>query len=358
MSQIIINHLHRDYQRLIENNPAARYNGAYYYSLEICRRIIPAVKTSRPWVTINVPGQAVDRAIVFIHNNLNPEVYSFLNYYRDLVLVCCLPETRAKVEHLGKAIYLPLSIDVEQVAGFRVPEHQRTKDTAFAGRRKKRIEADLPEGIDILEGMPRELLLSQMARYRRVYAVGRTALEAKALGCEVLPYDPRFPDPSRWQVIDNSEAALMLQLELDRIDGNHTPKKRRGSSGNKNKRGGSSLAAKEGGVPKENKNKEGASLKGGTQKGGSPRREDPRKEGTKEVMAKAKKETKKEAEKWEQGFPEKNGIYKCRIDGETVEPLMHKVCTINGKHRWMKLDGHDAIGNIEFINKRIGFDEI
>ena len=68
--------------------------------------------------------------------------------------------------------------------------------------------------------------------------------------------------------------------------------------------------------------------------------------------------TKKEAEKWQSGFPEKNGIYKCRIDGELVEPLMHKKCSINGKHRWMKLDGHDAIGNIEFIDKRIGIDEI
>lgn len=245
---MIINHTHRDYMRIIENNPAARYNGAYYYSLEICRRIIPAVKTVRPWVTINVPGQAVDGAIVFIHNNLNQEIYSFLKYYKDLVLVCCLPETRAKVAHLGKAIYLPLSIDVEQVAGFRVPEHQRTKDTAFAGRRKKRIEADLPDGIDILEGMPREQLLSAMAHYRRVYAVGRTALEAKVLGCEVLPYDPRFPDPSRWQVIDTSEAALMLQLELDRIDGEGALKKRRGSSETKNKRGGhqSANAEKEG----------------------------------------------------------------------------------------------------------------
>lgn len=358
MSQIIINHLHRDYQRIIENNPAARYNGAYYYSLEICRRIIPAVKTDRPWVTINVPGQAVDRAIVFIHNNLNQEIYSFLKYYKDLVLVCCLPETRAKVAHLGKAIYLPLSIDVEQVAGFRVPEHQRTKDTAFAGRRKKRIEADLPDGIDILEGMPRELLLSQMAHYRRVYAVGRTALEAKVLGCEVLPYDPRFPDPSRWQVIDNSEAALMLQLELDRIDGEGTLKKGRGSSGSKNKKGGSRSAGaeSEGDSEKEQGKTRGSVLHKGAEVVATSRA--PQEKRTRTSMAKGKKETKKETEKWEQGFPEMNGIYKCRIDGETVVPLMHKKCTINGKSRWMKLDGHDAIGTIEFINKRIGIDEI
>lgn len=215
----IINHKHRDYQKTLEINPAARYNGAYYYSLEICKRIIPQVKTERPWVTINVPGKAADGAIVFIHNNLNPEIYSFLTYYKDLVLVCCLPETRAKVERYGTAIYLPLSIDVEQVAGFRLPEDQRTKDAAFAGRKKKRIEADLPGGIDFLEGMPRSRLLSEMAKYKSVYAVGRTALEAKVLGCKVLPYDPRFPDPNRWHVIDNSEAAAMLQVELDKIDG-------------------------------------------------------------------------------------------------------------------------------------------
>ena len=58
-----------------------------------------------------------------------------------------------------------------------------------------------------------------MAEYRRVYAVGRCAIEAKCLGCEVLPFDPRYPDPELWQVLDNKDAAAILQKELEKIDG-------------------------------------------------------------------------------------------------------------------------------------------
>ena len=57
-----------------------------------------------------------------------------------------------------------------------------------------------------------------MAKYKRVYAVGWTAIEAKILGAEVLPYDSRFPDPRVWKVIDNSEAAVILQQKLDKIE--------------------------------------------------------------------------------------------------------------------------------------------
>ena len=58
-----------------------------------------------------------------------------------------------------------------------------------------------------------------MARYKRVYAVGRCAIEAKILGCEVLPYDERFPNPDVWTVLDSKMAAKILQSQLDIIDG-------------------------------------------------------------------------------------------------------------------------------------------
>ena len=58
-----------------------------------------------------------------------------------------------------------------------------------------------------------------MARYRNVYAIDRVAIEAKVLGCSVLPYDRRFPDPNFWEVIDSRDAAKMLQGILDDIDG-------------------------------------------------------------------------------------------------------------------------------------------
>lgn len=212
---MIISHEHYRYQRRRENAGANKYNGAYYYSREIVKNIIPRVETGRNWITVNLPEAGCDHAIVFVHNNLNAERYDWLKRYDDLVLVCGIPETCEKVAHLGQAIYLPLSIDTEYVKQFGA---EKTKGVAYAGRRNKRDYGNLPIGIDYLSNMPRDTLLRRMAQYEYVYAVGRTAIEARALGCTILPYDKRFPDPSIWQVVDNREAAAMLQVELDRID--------------------------------------------------------------------------------------------------------------------------------------------
>lgn len=192
------------------------YNGAYYYSKEICRRIIPRVKTDRHWITIRVPDVGADHSIVFIHNNLNPERYDYLKRWDDLILVCGIPETVPKVEHLGKVIYLPLSIDVAEVE-----KHKREdrRGVAFAGRASKKFGKIFPEGTKFISGLARPEFLQKLACFEKVYAVGRVALEAKALGCEILPYDPRFPDPERWEVLDNVEAAKILQMKLDLIDG-------------------------------------------------------------------------------------------------------------------------------------------
>lgn len=196
---------------------ADRYNGAYYYAKEIKENIIPRIKTLRDWVLINTKGYAYDGAIVFIHNNKHPENYEWLKRYQDLVLVCGIPETCEKVKHLGRTILLPLSVDTEYVAQFKT---EKTKEVAFAGRVSKIHDAEnaLPKGCDILGGLPREELLPELAKYKKVYAVGRTAIEARILGCEILPYDPRFPDPSIWQPLDNKEAAEILQKELNKID--------------------------------------------------------------------------------------------------------------------------------------------
>ena len=192
-----------------------RWNGAYYYSVELCRNIIPYVYTDRDWITMKSGMRAADHSIYFIHNNLRPERYSFLRNYKDVVLVCGIPETCEKVKDYGIPIYVPLTIDVAEVEKHKKP---KTKEVAFAGRTAK-MKDTLPDGIDVISNMKREDFLDAMAEYKQVYAVGRTALEAKALGCEVLPYDPRFPDPNRWEVLDNSHAVGLLQTELDRIDG-------------------------------------------------------------------------------------------------------------------------------------------
>lgn len=213
---MIIDHNHPAY-RLKWENSKHRYNGAFYYSKEIVKNIIPNVETDRSWITIRAEGVGCDHAIVFIHNNLHPDRYEYLKQYKDLILVCGVPETCEKVAHLGTAIYLPLSIDVEYVEQFKRP---KTKDVAFVGRRSKTKLGKLPQNIDYLCGIKRQSLLPEMAKYKQAYGVGRVALEAKVLECEVLPYDERFPDPGVWQVLDNKEAAVLLQKELDRIDGN------------------------------------------------------------------------------------------------------------------------------------------
>ena len=105
---MIISHNSPGYKKL---NNASRWNGAYYYSKEIVKNIIPRVHTTYNWVTINT-NECADHSIVFIHNNLHPEHYDYLEQYKDLILVVGVPETLPKVAHLGKAIYLPLSVDV------------------------------------------------------------------------------------------------------------------------------------------------------------------------------------------------------------------------------------------------------
>lgn len=196
---------------------AHKYNGAYYYSLEIAEFFIPTITTDRNWVTMNVPNEAPAHSIVFAHNNVHLEWYEkYLG--KDPVFVCGMPETAEKLRAYGSAIYLPLSIDTAYVSQFRT---KQTKDVCYVGRREKRT-SDVPEDIDCLEKMPRPELLSKLARYKRAYAVDRCAVEARCLGVEVLPYGYHYGvehDPEFWQVVDSRDAARMLQEKLKFIDG-------------------------------------------------------------------------------------------------------------------------------------------
>lgn len=203
-----------EYRRTYRTLGADRWNGAYYYALEIEDRIVPRIETDRNWILLNLHGICRDHSVVFIHNNINPELYRWLARFRDLILVCGIPETVEKVAEFGHAVYLPLSIDVPYVESFRRKTH---RGTCFAGRIAK--IPNLPANVEIISGLPREELLSRLATKRYAYAVGRCALEARALGVEVLPYDPRFPDPDVWQVLDNLEAVPMLQRIIDDADG-------------------------------------------------------------------------------------------------------------------------------------------
>ena len=214
---MIIDHTNERWRIRWRNLFQNKYNGAYYYSQEIVRNIIPNVETNRTWITVNVPEVNANHSIIFIHHNLNAARYEWLRRFNDVVLVCGVPETCEMVKHLGKAIYLPLSVDLQELEKYRT---EKTREAAYVGRanKLKYQGVSLPEDVDIIAGLERPKLLTEMAKYRKVYAVGRTALEAKALGAEILPYDPRFPDPSIWKVLDNREAAKILQTKLDEID--------------------------------------------------------------------------------------------------------------------------------------------
>lgn len=212
----IVNHNSWSYRRNALRGAMLR-NGAFFYSKEICENIIPRIKTDRPWITVNDYTTCYDNAIVFVHNNLHPENYDWLKPYKNLILVCGIPETCEKVAHLGTAIYLPLSVDVAHVEQFR--REEKHFDIAFAGRRTKANGYTFEEGTQYICGLGREALLSRMSDFRRIYAVGRCAIEAKILGCELMPYDERFPDVERWQILDNKDAAKILQKLLDEIDG-------------------------------------------------------------------------------------------------------------------------------------------
>lgn len=215
---MIISHNHIRYQRRQEHSGDNRWNGAYYYSREIVKNIIPRVETDRHWVTVNIPGECRSHCLLFIHNNLRLEQYDWIYEYgfQDVVLICGTEATWKHFHEEGKtAIHLPLSIDTEYIKQFKSSE--KTKKVAFAGRKAKTILGHFPDGIDYLSGMKREDLLQKMAQYEQIYAVGRTAIEAKALGCEVLPYDSRYPDPGIWKVLDNKDAAELLQEQLHEL---------------------------------------------------------------------------------------------------------------------------------------------
>jgi hypothetical protein len=218
----VFDHNSERYKEIQSKLKKGKSNGAYYYSCEIVKNIIPKVKTKRAWVTINC-GLCENGAIVFIHNNKDVEkYYSWLKDYQDLICVCSVKETCQKVEDLGigKAVYLPLSVDIAEIEKYKKP---KTKEACYVGNlwawKMKDIVKMVPRGTRYLTEMSRDELLRHLSQYKVAYAIGRCAIEAKILGCEVRPCDSRYPNPDIWKVLDNKDAAKMLQKELDKIDG-------------------------------------------------------------------------------------------------------------------------------------------
>lgn len=227
---MIIDHNHPEYIERRKNLGKGKYNGCYYYSCEIVDNIIPLVQTNRDWNTIGRDVEGMhDGMIVFLHDNSTPWNYAWLKNYNDLILVCSSTYTAESVKYSGRVIMLPMSVDTEYVKQFRT---KKTKDTCFVGNRwvfhnvKGLPTLDDPfhskpiaGGVDFFSSLPREKLLKELAKYRKAYAIDRCAIEAKVLGCELLPLETRYSVDNVGEVLDNRDAAKILQAELDKIDG-------------------------------------------------------------------------------------------------------------------------------------------
>lgn len=214
-----ITHDHPCYKEVRDGTYSGRWNGCWFYSNEIVKNIIPNVKTKREWNTVGreLPGMH-DGMIVFLHDNSTPWHYYWLKKYKDLVLICSSKYTADSVKYSGHVIELPMSVDTEYVSQFKT---EKTKDTCFVGNVwvRENMRVPLPDGVDCFSNLPREELLSELAKYKYAYAIDRCAIEAKVLGCELLETDTRYSVDNIGYVLDNKDAAKILQKELDKIDG-------------------------------------------------------------------------------------------------------------------------------------------
>ena len=115
------------------------------------------------------------------------------------------------------SIFIPLSIDTEYVSKFKAK--RKTKEICYFGRQEKCPESIMKnDKIDKIYGNNREDLLKQVAKYKSCYAIGRCALEAKCLGCKVIPHEGEYEDVE-FPLYDNKEIISELQRLLNEIDG-------------------------------------------------------------------------------------------------------------------------------------------
>lgn len=218
---MIIGINNRDYQAYRKAYSKGSFNGAYFYAKEIEENIIPLVNTDYNWDLLGMRmTEHMDHSLIFIHHNVEwDSTYSWLHEYKDIILVCSSWKTYAWATGSGyKAIFLPLSIDVDYVKQFK---RKKKFGACYAGNKWKFKTDDLakyvPAGVDCPPAdMPREELLKFIAPYKQCYAIGRCAIEARVLGCEILKCDSRY-EPEDFQVLDNKEAASILQRELDKL---------------------------------------------------------------------------------------------------------------------------------------------
>lgn len=171
--------------------------GAYFYAKEIEENILPALGELD--ITVVTTGAVLFRAheipdysVVVCHDNRRP-IHKYETLLgKNILWICSKPSTVEKMQNHGEgAVYIPLSIDTEYVKQFKT---EKTGEIAYVGNAwsfKRKYLSLLPKDIVQLNGMEREDLLREMAKYKRVIAEGRCLMEAQVLGAvgEVPQYE-------------------------------------------------------------------------------------------------------------------------------------------------------------------------
>ena len=224
MARVFNDYNNPSYLALREKLQGGKNNGHWQYSHLITDKIAPLINTDRGIDALGlVQCGCEDRAIVFIHANVNLEdTYGWLRKYKDLILVCNNKTTADRLREIlpnSTPIVLPLSVDIKEVIAHKRP---KTKKACYAGNlwpfRMADIEKYVPKDVPRFSGMEREELLDTISEYKEVYAIGITAVEAAVLGCKIKMCDSRFPDPNYWIPLDYKDAANILQARLNEID--------------------------------------------------------------------------------------------------------------------------------------------
>ena len=96
---------------------------------------------------------------------------------------------------------------------------RKSRKYAYYGRKEKCPQDILEdETVDKIFGNDRDECLKLVAKYKNVFAIGRCALEAKCLGCNVLSHAGEYENVD-FEVKDNKEIIPELQRLINEIDG-------------------------------------------------------------------------------------------------------------------------------------------
>lgn len=228
MGKIFIHNNNIDYVRKWEALESGKWNGGYYYSMDIENHIAPKIETDRP---INVLGVktcgGTNRMLVFIHNYLDASDYFWMRKFDDVIIVSSDYNVEKPLLDVKlRVIHLPLSVNVAEVAKHKITK--KTQEECYVGNqwafKKQELQELVPPEVHRFGEMPRERMWDTIAKYKYVYAIGLCAIESRILGCRLKMSRYRYPDPEEaFKVFDLDEAAQCLNeglkiMERDDLD--------------------------------------------------------------------------------------------------------------------------------------------